>query len=275
MTLPLKKLYVDSKYKVEKGNDNSNFTIALHENITFGDNTIMYIDDVTIPHTFWSIEEGYNDKIYMRLNYNGLLTDNILTLTAGNYNPTTFKTELSAQINQGFSNPVHSCEYISLTSSIVLSFSSFSHQIFTDLELQDLQSSALFWNGQAYNTNSLSSANEVLNNRITSEIGTSSNPVSYLLTLNQIRNIYISSSNLSNLSSLGARGERDIIKKVSVTSGTNTMIIDNVHSNADHIDVSNLTLSKIEFSLKDVDGIFIPFHGANSSWTCVFAIMED
>ena len=65
MTLPLKKLYVDSKYKVEKSNDNSNFTIALHENITFGDNTIMYIDDVTIPHTFWSIEEGYNDKIYI------------------------------------------------------------------------------------------------------------------------------------------------------------------------------------------------------------------
>ncbi len=274
MALPLKKLYVDSKYKVEKSNDNSNFTIALHENITFGDNTIMYIDDVTIAHSFWSIEEGYNDKIYMRLDYDGLLTDNILTLTAGNYNSTTFKTELSAQINQGFTNPVHSCEYISLTSSIVLSFSSFSHKIFTDVELSNGSINPV-WNGSAYNTGSLSSANEVLNNRITSEIGTSSNPVSYLLTLNQIRNIYISSSNLSNLSSLGARGERDIIKKVSVNSGTNTMIIDNVHSNADHIDVSNLTLSKIEFSLKDVDGNFIPFHGANSSWTCVFAIMED
>ena len=52
MALPLKKLYVDSKYKVEKSNDNSNFTIGLHENITFGDNTIMYIDDVSIPHSF-------------------------------------------------------------------------------------------------------------------------------------------------------------------------------------------------------------------------------
>ena len=71
MTLPLKKLYVDSKYNVEKSNDNSNFTIALHENITFGDNTIMYIDDVTIPHTLWPIGAGYNDKIYLRLNSNG------------------------------------------------------------------------------------------------------------------------------------------------------------------------------------------------------------
>jgi hypothetical protein len=90
MALPLKKLYVDSKYKTEKSNDNSNFTIELHENITFGENTIMYIDDVSIPHSFYSIETGYNDKIYMRLDNAGAITDNIVILTAGNYNQNTY-----------------------------------------------------------------------------------------------------------------------------------------------------------------------------------------
>jgi hypothetical protein len=51
------------------------------------------------------------------------------------------------------------------------------------------------------------------------------------------------------------------------------MIIDSVHSTADNIDVSNLTLSNIQFSLRDVDGNYIPFHGSNCAWTCVFAIM--
>ena len=274
MALPLKKLYVDSKYKVEKSNDNSNFTIGLHENITFGDNTIMYIDDVSIPHSFWTIEEGYNDKIYMRLtDGGGIITDNIIILTPGNYHATSYATELSDSINHHFLNPAHSCIYSDSTLSVVISFSSSSHQIFTDDELITGLSPA--WSGQSIDTSNLTSNNEIINNRITSTLGAIATPVSYLLVLNQIRNIYISSNDLSNFSTRGARGERDIIKKVSVNSPYGSMILDTVHSTSDNIDVSNLTLSKIQFSLKDVDGHYIPFHGSNCAFTCVFAIMES
>ena len=81
----------------------------------------MYIDDVSIPDSFWTIEEGHNDKIYMRLSDGSGITDNIIIITPGSYHSIAFATELSNRINHHFSNPAHSCIYSGST-SVVISF---------------------------------------------------------------------------------------------------------------------------------------------------------
>ena len=51
MALPIKKLYIDTKYKSRDSVSNSNFKINLPQSLTFPDNSVFYIDDVSIPHS--------------------------------------------------------------------------------------------------------------------------------------------------------------------------------------------------------------------------------
>ena len=64
MSLPIKKIYVDTKYKSAGSASNSNFKIDLPISLSFPENTGFYIDDVCIPHSWYVIEENVNDKLY-------------------------------------------------------------------------------------------------------------------------------------------------------------------------------------------------------------------
>ncbi len=48
------------------------------------------------------------------------------------------------------------------------------------------------------------------------------------------------------------------------------MIFDQVITNMDYLDCSRQSLKTIEFQLKDVNGNFVPLHGANVSFSIVF-----
>ena len=67
MTLPLKKLYVDSKFKTKDSVSNSNFKIELPVTVYMPQNSIFTIDDICIPHSWYSIEKDINDKLYVHI----------------------------------------------------------------------------------------------------------------------------------------------------------------------------------------------------------------
>ena len=68
--LPCKKIYIDTKHKTIDSISNSNFKWELPETLTMPHNTIFYVDDICIPHSWYGIEENVNDKIYMQLTSN-------------------------------------------------------------------------------------------------------------------------------------------------------------------------------------------------------------
>ena len=88
------------------------------------------------------------------------------------------------------------------------------------------------------------------------------------------RNLYLTSPNLSSFTTMGARGEANIIKKIPVSSDFGYLIIDSYTSNHDWLDCSNLTLNNLEFVLKDVKGNVIPLHGSHVSFSIVFSKTE-
>ena len=88
------------------------------------------------------------------------------------------------------------------------------------------------------------------------------------------RNLYLTSPNLSSFTTMGARGEANIIKKIPVSSDFGYLIIDSYTSNHDWLDCSNLTLNNLEFVLKDVKGNVIPLHGSHVSFSIVFSKSE-
>jgi len=63
----LGKIYIDSKFKAVHSKSTSYFKLELKETIILPRNTIAYIDNITIPHSWYSVETGINDKLYIQV----------------------------------------------------------------------------------------------------------------------------------------------------------------------------------------------------------------
>ena len=59
--LKLEKVYIDSYYKV--GGTSSNFTIDLPETVQLEENMLCQIHEVSIPHSWYSINSTNNNFI--------------------------------------------------------------------------------------------------------------------------------------------------------------------------------------------------------------------
>ena len=51
----IKKVYVDSIYKTNDSIGNSDFKFELQEALDLPDNAVCYIDDISIPHSWYTI----------------------------------------------------------------------------------------------------------------------------------------------------------------------------------------------------------------------------
>ena len=81
-----------------------------------------------------------------------------------------------------------------------------------------------------------------------------------MIDLRRYHNIYISSPNIGSFSTLGPRGESNIIKKVPVSTDYGFMIFDNVVAPHDYMIVSKQLLKTLEFRLSDAYGRTIERH---------------
>lgn len=76
MSLPIKHVYIDSRFKTKDSQSNSNFKFELKQSIQLPESCVCYIDDIIISHSSYTIEP-INNKLYIR-EYDstvGLLTD--------------------------------------------------------------------------------------------------------------------------------------------------------------------------------------------------------
>ena len=267
--LPIKKIYIDSKFKRHDSVSNSNFKIELPYTLKMGDNTVFYVDDVCVPHTWHTVEEGVNDKIYIRTILNGANTDYLLALTAQNYNGVQLRAELETKIQTLMflgSALVPTVLFNPQTNEMSLSIAGHNCKILTDTELKTITN----WGGTSYDINSLDSVNELLTNTAkVSTIGTPSSPVKFYLNLQPVRNIYMRSPNISSFSTIGCNGESSIIKKIPVSSNFGDMIFNNITSANDFLDCSKQTWKTLEFHLLDVNSKYINLHGSNVSFSLI------
>ena len=92
----IKKAYVDSRFRTRDSNPDSDFKFGLKEPLDFSDNTVCYVDDISIPHT-WRTVESHSNEFYIIFKYMYLagggyeITEEhncnpyVLTLPEGNY----------------------------------------------------------------------------------------------------------------------------------------------------------------------------------------------
>ena len=279
--LPVKKIYVDSKYKTADSKSDANFKFQLPQTCHMPDDTKFFISDVAIPHTWYTVND-FNCKLYLRT-YNvdalqggtGLHNDYVINLTKGTYNGTTFKNQLQVKI-QLATGTLPTMNFDPTTNQLSCYIGSLYFQFLTDYELQDpatLTKTNDAWNGvETLNPSNLQSANNIISNTTDySTAYTQSVPMYKQLNLHAIRNVYIHSPNLGNFNTLGPRGESTVIKKVPVNNNYSEMIFSDYNAGEmDALDCSKQTLRQLEFRLTNVDGIEIPFNGNQVSFSIVF-----
>ena len=255
--LPVKKIYIDSRFKSSDSASDSDFKIDLPETVNMPEDTVFYIDDVAIPVSWYMIDSNRNDRLYVRVD--GVMS--VVFLTPGNYTLQTLNQEIVDQMNNAVpgdlfvSSPNASKNQVGISTTSTKVF-----EILTDAQLLQLGYSS-----------PLHSVNAVLRNT-TAKVNINGNPfVSSYVDMFPIRNIYIVSPNLGNFNTISCSGESGIIKKVPVSSGYNEMVFDQVVLGSDYLDCSKQTLRRLEFKLKDVFGNIINLNDNHCSFSIVFA----
>ena len=91
----IKKVYVDSRFRTTDSLSDSDFKFELKEALDLPDNTVCYVDDISTPHT-WRTIESHNNKFYIIFKQYYLIGSGlggvacnwatyILTIPEGNY----------------------------------------------------------------------------------------------------------------------------------------------------------------------------------------------
>ena len=266
----IKKVYVDSRYKTSNSISNSDFKFELKETLDLPDNTVCYIDDISIPHSWWSVENN-NNKLYVETQSNYT----IFVVPTGNYTGVSLAIALQTLLQTRFAGQNFQCVYQPSKGSVTIT-SDISFRILPDTFPDNIMS--VSWtdvNGNPVsrpNYDNLQSMNDVLRNTVLHDMATSYE--SEFIDLMTTHNIYLHSPNLGHFNSLGVRGENTIIIKNPVSSNFGYMILDSVVAPHDKIDCSKQLLKTVQFTLKNVHGNVIDLHGGHVSFSMIFQTIE-
>ena len=276
--LPLKKIYIDSRDRTPDSKSASNFKIELPYTVQMPENTVFFVTDVCIPHVWNTIEEEFNDCLFLSYIVPGAssaLTEKyvVVTLTEGNYTLSELATELQTRLN-GARLPSDAANIAFVVTSdlrnntIRISLASTANpdicfKLHTDAEV--IRDSRNYWT--TVDPGNLRSANDVITNVALTKRDTVL--TTGFVNLNHINNVYITSPNLGSFDTL-ATFSNNIVKKVPVTAGYGFMVVDQVMTTNDFLDCSRQTLRTLEFHLRDGRGREIDLKGMYVTFSLVF-----
>ena len=274
--LKFKKVYIDSYYKVN--GTPSNFTIDLPETVQLDDNMLCQIHEVSIPHSWYSINSTNNNLYFMhQVIPPGVvagITYRKVTIPEGNYTAVdlaqTIEIALNLLVDTGDRPNTYSIHYNTSTNKYTFS-SNYATVIFvvlTDGETAPLAGSF----SDPVDVNNLYSINQVLGNT-TPATDAYTNVAPYttnFIDLTPVKNIYIHCNEISNYNQLTVAGNSSIVKKVPVNVPYLGIINDSELSAEDYIDVSGKMLRRLNIRLSDHRNNTINLNEVNISFTLTF-----
>ena len=274
--LQFKKVYIDSSYKVS--GTSSDFTIDLPETVQLEDNMLCQIHEVSIPHSWYSINENNSNFYVMK----GILppetpsgvTYRKLIIPVGNSTATELATQLETSLNtldSGSRTNSFSVFYLAGLNKIQIQ-SNYPQVIYTVLTDFDV----LVDTGERFietvDANNLKSINKVLGVYTTSG-DASTNVVPYItgcIDLTTVKSLYLHCNEISNFNQLTVAGNSSIVKKINVSVPYLGIINDNELSSFDYIDVSNKMLRRLSIRLSDHLNQNIHLNGVDISFALTF-----
>jgi hypothetical protein len=212
---------------------------------------------VSIPNVFLTIDETRN-KLYVRL---VAQTDRTLTLRSGMYNGITLAAELQAQLNTlGAQYGAYTVTYDTSTGQLTVSMTGLAFMSFLERDasrpydcLEVIGVDPADFNGQSFRDGV---------------------PVTlaHHVDVVWVRVLYLTSSNFGHYSSLGPRGESDILRQVMVTEGNGSYIVDRLTHPFDFIECGGQQLQTLNFRLTDGNGTTVDMKGRSIAFSIIFLL---
>ena len=277
--IKFKKIYIDSSYKVS--GTSSDFVIDLPETVQLEDNIKCILHEVSIPHSWFSIQQGFNDNLYFfQLDPNGVNPDiidyRVFSIDEGNYSGAELAERIQFWLNNYFDtrNPdvvrtdTYTASYSAKTNKITIAvnYANLIFNVFTDAEAITNQNEFT-----GIDVSNLHSINKVLNIVDTSPTHGIALPfVSGFIDLTPVKNLYIHSNELCNYNQLTVAGNSSIVKKINVSVPYLGIINDNEINDFDYIDVSSKILRRVSFRFTNEFNQTVNFNNVECSFSLTF-----
>ena len=274
--LKFKRVYIDSSYKVN--GTSSDFTIDLPETVQLEDNMLCQIHEVSIPHSWYSINST-NNNLYFRHQVipPGVIagiTYRKVVIPEGNYTAVdlaqTIEIALNLLVDTVDRPNTYSLIYNSSTNKITIS-SNYSTVIFVVLTDGEIAPVAGVFSDPV-DVNSLNSINRVIGNT-TPATDAYTNVAPYttnFIDLVPFKSLYLHCNEISNYNQLTVAGNSSIIKKINVSVPYLGIINDNELSSFDYIDVSNKMLRRLNFRISNNLNQTVNLNNVDVSFTLTF-----
>ena len=262
--LPIKKIYIDSRFKSSDSASYSDFKIDLPISFLMPEDTGFYIDDVCIPHTWYPISER-NNVIAFR--FKG--TDRVGYVIPGNYTTATLGAAIATAMNNAYAlgasfESIYNASTNKLSIALLVTLQATNaFQIFTDVLFKEKYPSLV-----------ARSINGVIKNTVQQDYNNNDHLTGYI-DMSPLRNIYMTASGLGNFNTMSVAGDRNIVKKIPVTAEHGNVIFDQTVTGMDYLDCSRQTLSRLSFALRDVYGTVIELNDCHISFSIVFSRVQD
>jgi hypothetical protein len=255
--LPVHKIYIDTRFKTANSKSDSNFYIDLPETYNFPDGTVAYVDEICIPVSWYTIQKGRNDQLYVAAD--GVCDfSNPIIIPEGKYGIVSLNNAIVDEINARYPN---SCiaEPLADVNRIKI--------VFTGSTVFEFYRDYVLW---AFGVKNLHTINALLGNTKDAAFYKDRDYVSSYIDLFPIRNLYLSSPNLGNFKYVTCTGDCTIIKKIPVTAGYNQIIFNRCNLESDAIEVSKQSIRQLQFKLQDAFGNEVELNGNHWSFTIGF-----
>ena len=274
--LKFKKVYIDSSYKVN--GTSSECTIDLPETVQLEDNMLCQIHEVSIPHSWYSINNT-NNNLYFRHQVLPLDVPSgaiylKIPIPEGNYTASELTTDLETQLNTYFDTVdrpnTYTVRYNATTNKIriAVNYATVIFVVLTDGEVAPFVGSFL----DEVDVNHLHSINRVIGNT-TPAPDAYTNVVPYItnfIDLVPFKSLYLHCNEISNYKQLTVAGNSSIVKKINVSVPYLGIINDNELSSFDYIDVGNKMFRRLNFRISDNFNQTVNLHDVDVSFSLTF-----
>ena len=269
--MPTKRIYIDSRFRLPGGTD-SDFRYALKTPIEIPRGTIGWIDGVVISHSFNTVIQGHNDRLFVREVYGASYHDRALTIPAGDYNGYSLASTIEALLNIGTSLPqVWTVTFESgmLTFGNTTPAASGGGYVLPREIVESPNFQPVWGHMTTPAPHPLSldgDASRLIGNLMAPAIVVNSvqSFTTEWIDLLPYHQLFLH-SHIGAPTSQGPRGENTIARRIVVTGNPSDLIVDHLSTQMDHIELGE-QLSTLHFSLRDVEGNLVDTRGHSISF---------
>ena len=274
-----KVIRVDSRFRVS--GTSSDFRVQLPNAVSFPPGIVCYVSAVSLPHSWWNVEEGLSDKLYViETKGSSGKRCRVLTIPAGNYSSLTLPGAVATALNSGSSltGMAYTVDYLGARGCLRIQLAAAGaadatarFRIPSEDEVTSAAWKASNWTGtaDAYSTDDPDTMGDLL--RLPAVSASTTLLETGLLDVSPLHCLYLHSS-ISNSDSYGPRGDQDIIQRIPVTTSYG-YVCHYVANGADeeHFPISKPSFQDLTFRMCNVRGRSVDLHGGQLSIELTFA----